>query len=375
MLKITIKRIIYTAASILFAVALAVTAGVLSNLNSTDELSYSETFTGYLSDNFFPTREATAKAFVDEQLGGKDVAIYSDLEIKGELSQEEIHQLNSPDSLVRADALTITSGEHCEVVYTFKNQRRRVKTDLVYTDEEAYRYYARLPEVGEQPTKAYIDSVFKGDNYLNCSARSQISVSMLGTYSTYLQTILFADDKAYFNQELPGFISEVYLSETEGGITAYLKDPVGDKDDKFYTIGEINAMHLKDGYVYELYLTKGGDRISLDSLKSMEDVADFAFLMDTDCSYFIKTEYGFKMDDDRYKELCRAIAGNEFADDIDKVWHDYKINFHADYYVSEGRLNRMEVCLQMAYDNDLIAMNIITSYSDFGTTQVNFPQD
>lgn len=378
MINTSVKKIIVTVVSAAAVIAVAITFGILCNLESNGFNNYGETFTGYISENAYPSRESAAQAFVKEQLSGAyESPVYTDCKVLNEMSTAEIDKLNAP-SLQSARSATkyITGGDNCEITYEVDGNKRRIKADILYTDEIECLYRARLPENGEQPTKAYLDSVFDGEKYLNCTSTSRFGITVMSIYNTYMQTIKFADDCAYFNQELPGFLNEVYLREYDDGVTVFLKNPAGKGDDNFYTVSEINAMLFKDGLkLAPLYLTKGAMQVNIDSLKSMRDVTDFVFLMPIDCSFFTKTENGFSMTADKYKAVCTALAGEDFAEEFDKFWHDYKVNFHADYYVTDGRLSRVQTVLQMAYDGDLMSIMMTTDYTDFGSTKVTVPHD
>lgn len=371
-----IKRIIAAAMATAAIIATATVIGVLFNLEQQSSLEYSETFSGYISEAKYSSREDTARAFVNEQLNGAAASPkYSDVKVLGEIPQAEIEKLNSDSPTARIAEAKITSGEYCEITYNVSDKQRKIKADILRNDSGAFSYRVRLPENGEQPTKAYMDSVLDGNKYLNCTSRSRISATLLSTYVTYMQTIYFADDKIYFQQELPGLINELYLRESNERLIAFLKNPMGD-DDNFYTVSEINAMLSKDGYeLNDIYLIRGGDQVNIEDLHGTSDVTKFAFMMPIDCSYFVKTGYGFAMTDDKFKAVCVALAGKEFAEEFNTFWHDYMVNFHADYYVTDGRLSRISLTLQMIYENDLFSMTVVTDYFNFGKTEVTIPHD
>ena len=283
------------------------------------------------------------------------------------MSEAELMEINRRE-LIDED---IQSGEKVTIRYKNSGVANNVKAYLLEADKKC-RYYVLPPQNNEPVTNSYLNSVLDGAKYLNCTATTAVNFIVSDIMTTYVQKIKFDNDKAYFKQEIPGLISNVYLEEYDGGITAYIEHPEK-HDGKIYSMSEIQSYYYDQGYIYELYLTKGGEKVLIDSLASMQDVTDFCFMLDVDASYFIKTDYGFKMTDDKYKAVCKMLAGDALGEELDKIWNDHKVYFNSQYYVTEGRLSKCKLTLRLLYDDNFLTMNIVSSYTDFGATKVEIP--
>ena len=360
-------KIIAATLSFFAVVAVTVTFCVLG-AGFSDDGAYGETFAGSVSARAYFDKDSAARAFVENELGGATASpMYVGYRKTGELDAEEVAKLNG---LGLTDD-TILGGEKNEVDFVSNEQEATARTYLLDTDGGC-RYYVPLPQAGEPVTNAYLSTVLDGDSYLNCTSMTTVHVRMLDIDNTYRQVIRFADDKAFFKQELPGLINDVYLGETAGGIEVYIEHPQK-SDGKFYSLTEINRDLYRQGLEYELNLIKGGETVSIDSLNGMKDVTDFAFMINADASFFVKTAKGFSMPNDKYVAVCKSMMGEDVFENFDAFRREHKVHFRSDYTVSGGKLSKSETVLNMVYDDEIIVIAVKSSYSAFGTTEVVIP--
>lgn len=380
------------------AVVIAVTVAfsVMGGINFTGTDIYGETFAGSISETSYDSKEAAARGFVTEELTDSGAAPeYTGYKKIAALTEAEIADINARNSV----DTKILGGERVEIEYE-KNPPRAdaaalrsqnagaitvgaaaCQTSATAHSVDAYllesasdcRYYVLPPEVGGVVTNTYLKTVFDGSKYLNCTATTVVGMSVYDIMTTYRQVIQFDGVRAHFSQELPGLINELYFKETAQGITAYTEHP-DINDGKFYSLSEINAYYAPKGMEYQVYLTKGGERVLIETLSSIEEVTDFAFMMNVDASFFVKTANGFAMTDDKYKEVCKMLAGGALGDEFDEAWNDLKVYFRADYYVSQGRLSKSETVLRLLYDGNFITLSVVSDYTSFGATKVIIPK-
>ena len=351
-----------------FIIALIICFFLLGKIDFSDSDNYSESFKGSLSQNTYSSKSAAARAFVSEELSGiNSDPKYVGYKKIGDLTKTELTAIKTQDTIDE----DLKNGEKVEINYVISATQNNVNAYLIETDYN-YRYYVLPPEPDEPITNTYLNSVLDGAKYLNCTSTTTVGSSILDIMTTYKQVIKFDNDKAHFNQEIPGLIRNVYLEEYPGGLTAYLEHP-DIRDGKLYEISEIQSYYAQKNLLLKLYLMKGDDKVSIDKLNSMQDVTDFAFMLDVDASFFVKTDYGFAMENDKYKAVCKMLAGNTLDETFDKIWNDYKVYFHSEYYVSEGRLEKINVKLRLLYDNNFLTIDLKSEYTDFGKTKVIIP--
>lgn len=362
------KKIMKLVVGMVLTVTISVSMFTLgSDLDSFEYDEPSETFVGVISDSSYGSKDETARAFLLNELTGATAQpIYSKYEKIKDLSTEDIENLALEQNLKSE----IESAENIAVYYSCYGVNKRTNTCLLEMNGE-YRYYVSLPSNGEALTNSYFDTVLDGAKYLNCTSTSTVNIHST-TNVVYRQTIMFDDDIAYFDQELPGMDYEMYFSDSDNSIDVYLEHPQKN-DGKFYSLSEINKELRSQNLEYKVYLTKGGEKVWIEELSTLQDITDFMFMMQLDASYFEKTSTGFSMPKEKYKEVCKMMAGETAYAEMEKEWDKYIVNFRADYYVTDGRLSGSETSLVMSKGDDIFAMNIIVNYTDFGITEVMLP--
>ncbi len=367
-IKMLKNKIIASSISFAVIIAFVLTFSLIGKIDFVKNDVYSETFSGSISENSYLNKETAARAFVSKELSGQGATYeYTGYTKTGDLTKDELTEINARNTLDEF----IQSGEKVKIGYRSTQANNTVRAYLLQTAQYC-RYYVLPPEDGEPVTNAYLNSVLDGANYLNCTSTTTVGLSILDMMTTYMQFIKFDDDKVYFKQELPGLISDVYLEESAGGLTAYIEHPEI-RDGKFYTLSEIESYYAEQNLLFDLRLKKGGEQVSIGTLNSIRDITDFAFMLNVDASFFIKKNYGFSMTDNNYKAFCKAFAGDTMGETLDQIWDDYKLYFRSDYYVSDGRLSKSETILRLLYEDKFMTISVVSLYSDFGTTEVVIP--
>lgn len=363
------KKIVTLSIGLLITVAVSIGLFVLGNqMNFFNYEASSETFTGVLSEVACSTKEETVKTFLKNELTGATAQpVYERYEKLGNLTEADIEELGLEEN--------VTSAEDVVVFYVCDDVPRSINMYLLNI-EDMYHYYVLRPKNGEALTNSYLASVIDGAKYVNCTSTTTLNFRVVSSEltldTTYLQTFKFSEDIAHLNQEIPGMMVEAYIKETDESLLVYMENPLN-PDGTFYTIDEINRQLYGYGYYLDLQVSKGNQQVSVETLKKMEELTDFIFLLDIDASYFVKTPYGFSMPNEKYREVYKMMLGDieyaEFEEDLDK----YRVYFHSEYYVSEGRLSATKTVLTMTTDEGVFTFTIMTSYTDFGTTQVVIP--
>ena len=369
-----IKRIITLAVSITLSIGATIGLAVLGNhMDFFQADEHSETFAGYVSTEEYENREAAARGFLKCELTGSTLQP----EYKGytkicNLGSNEINALGVSDLTEKK----IVEGEQVSIEFTHDSIESKANTYLLQTSDAGFVYFVPPQETGEALTNSYFESVLDGKKYSNCTSITTVNLRLVSSAtvpvdSTYRQAIYFDDEKAFFNQELPGYDTDFYFIEDGDSIIAYMEHP-SNKDGKFYTLSEINS---SSGMMrYEVYLMKGGNRTNIEEFSSIQDIVDIMFMMELDASYFVKTDVGFSMTDEKYKEVCKMMAGEDFFKEIEDAWTDFHIHFRSDYYVTDGRLSASKTVLTMSNGDEIFALTLETKYSDFGTTEVEMPR-
>ncbi|MGN0812484.1 MAG: hypothetical protein ACI4MQ_03130 [Candidatus Coproplasma sp.] len=364
--------------SVGLVLAFAISIGLIvfeKNVSFFNYEAHSETFAGYVSSKSYSSKLDTAKAFLSEELcGSTEEPVYGGYTEEGELSESEIDALGVRDKV----SGNILSVSNMTVRYSSNGENKSANAYLVKMDDGKYKYYTTLQSDGEQLTNSYFASVLDGEKYLNCTSTTVLTFRMINdsstVESTYRQTIKIDDDKALFEQELPGLISDIYFVEEKNDLVAYIKHPTKD-DGKFHSLDEINRGLSSSGYYYYIKLMRGGESVDAETLDTIEDLTDFIFAMTIDASYFEKTSFGFSMPDSKYKEVCKQLAGESAYKEMEEAFETYHVYFKSDYYVTDGRLSANKTVLTMSDGEDVFALNITTNYSNFGTTEVKHPTE
>lgn len=327
---------------------------------------YIDSFTGYLSENYYTTVSKAASAFVSEQLAGTAFSpSYVGYESLEQLSNQEIQSY----AIVEQTDEEILSAERVSVTYkySYSGEQQTESTDIIIVlQEEGYRYFALPIESGERLTQCYLDSVMDYSHFINCTNLTtfNVSISSLGS-SAYTQEIKLDYDMAYISLNVmgTGYTVEVYAQNKEsGGLNVYIKHPeIGDDFCDLSATG------------YDFYLSKGATSKSITSFQTVEELSQLIFAFDYDASLFIKTDNGFKLTNDNYLQLINSV----FADsdyNFNSAWEEYNIYAEANFIFSGSNLAEIEIVIEAEYDGEIIYVYVCSEYSDYGSTEVTMPK-
>lgn len=357
------------------AFAIAAAAALPLGACSRQEL-YSETFRGYMSPAEYRSQYAAISGFVKEELSTSTVqCVLGDYEIGTMLPENEMESI--------AGDLAVNAAYPVKITYT-DSYSAKEKTASAYLLETAgnYRYFSPLPKSGEALTASYYNSVIANPAYSDCTVVNTYSGHMLSIDSTYYQIFMFDNDKAYFKQTIPAMQVDFYMTETEDGFEYYSKIPYFGQEG-YYTADEIDAQirELTDGEFYfnGYELIKGGKRYPLDSFKSISELSTFIYAANFDNSFFEKTDYGFCMTKEKFNSAVYALAGEmgENVEDIQLQINEHIKNIDVRYYVSKGRLARIDFILQALIGDspkDIMSVEMHSEFKDFGSTDIVLPR-
>lgn len=329
------------------------------------EENYGETFAGALSEQVYSTKRSAAEGFVDAELsGGAAKCSFLNFVSERELSDEETAYFFGED------AQEISDAERGSVHYSALGGAEEQMPLVIIGTEEGYRYFTLPPQNGSRLTNSYYRSVTGGDVYRNCTVETTFSMRLNSVSTLHYQLLKFADDRAYFRQDMPGpFNIDLYLAEEDGGFKIFTKHL--EKDDGNYYDFDM----FREKYV-DLYLFKGGEQYSLSSFESLSDLSSFMFAANFDCSYFEKTSYGFCIPNENYKKVIEQMmtGAGEVAEDFQKEWDQHKVFMEAKYYVTEGRLSKTVVQLTACEGDEVFSCAVKSDFHSFGQTSVSLPE-
>lgn len=361
----------------LLTIVLAVTVAASLPLYGCSQYGESsETFTGALSQNTYSSEYSTVRGFVREELCGLTAdCTLLDYKVESRLSAQQSAGLGIDEEN--------TAVYPVKIQYTSpQDSRAHTANAYILENNGVYKYFVPLPRTGEAVTKSYYNSVVQNPAYQNCTTETTYSGRIFSIEFTYFQTCMFDYDKAYFNQTIPAMQTDFYMAETANGFKYYARLPqMGDAG--YYTKSEINAWvkqtYGPDYYLEGFFLKKGGKTYDLDNFDSISQLSSFIYAANFDCTYFEKTDYGFRMDKSKFISAVYALAGEmgEDADELQLQINEHVQNLDIRYYVADGHLAKMDLVVQAIIGNgykDIMAIEVHTEYKNFGTTTITLPR-
>lgn len=341
----------------------------------------SETYTGTVSEQTYDSQQAAASAFITKEITSEtDVAVLSDCNKEKDLSEEETAALNIPAesgktvdhvekwkasytkaaassySAVATAADAADENNYVTVyIIVFRVSGEEITSATVYT----YKYYVPLPENGEALSYSYYHSVLKSDNYVNCTTTytSDTTVTLSDGHQTESET-----QKITYSMYITESAVKMDLKVADASGTYYIvKTANGGAKAAFYTNGKYTVTSLSDL-----------------GINSYEEIFS-SQLTDATCSFFIKTDYGFKMNEEKLSKLVSDVLqslnlrGFRFSNESGK----------ADYYVVEGKLYKVttEISASVSYSaygqtaTGSVRNYAECKYTNFGTTSVTIPEE
>lgn len=351
--------------------------------------NYSETYTGTLSTESYATADDAAQAFVENEVTSSSTPVtYKSYTKQKDLTEEEIAKLN----LTEAQIADVERAEKGVISFTYDpttgggytpasssaasaEEGKKVVYCVKFNTPEAggaYKYLSPLPENGERLSKSYYMSVLDPELYRNCTMIFEMPVTVKvssGWYSytttasiKYTAKITDAAIEMLVTAKLPD--DEVVGKYNTTTVSMFLMDSPNGYG--------IMAAIFGDGYWKTANFT---DESGIESIEEM-----WTYNMpDAEFTYLEKTNYGFKLGDEYlaglFDELIKE-AGFDFA-----VNGDFSAS--ANYYVKEGKLDRVSVVCKMAMKvieegtsaKIDVTVKVSNKYRDVGTTVVNVPED
>lgn len=349
----------------------------------------SETFTGVVSDQSYSDEDAAAEAFVANELSGQNAATYISCENKGDLAEDKISELNLEGALGEGDTVkgvkimsvkfSVNSAASKVTLAAEQNVQEFVIYVIIVTPAgvtiDEYYYYVPISERGDVLTKSYFEDVLNLSKYANFTQtykqETKVHVSAMGVEQSQ-------DSATNYQIQVDGSKGRIHMegdlvqSATQGNvINGYFEE----KDGQFKSY-----MSLDDG-------EEQWTSFVFDGVTSMQGIVEMC-LPDYDFSFYEKTGYGFKLNEDflsrLYAEMFDSILNSYQSMGISA--DDIKINVaELKFYVVEGRLDKMvsnislSLNMNMSYEGQSVSMSVSASnseelvFSDFGSTTVTTP--
>lgn len=339
--------------SVIVAIAATLSLTGCGSDTPTDNHAPDNSFEGSLSAQSYESVNAAAEAFLTEEINGKATeATFVSYEKSSDLTDEEIAELNLGEDF-EYTVEQIDSAENGVVSYTDSVARTTVvvKTArlVVIKIGSVYWYYVPLFKNGDVLTNSYMDNILDYTKYRNVTETSVVkataSVAGYSVTTTITVTTKIAGDKVHLKQ---------------------VKDLLGEKEITEYYFYFTPSSAVE--YEYNQY-TESWEIGHAISYNSVDEILEEAFKYDA--SYFVKTKSGFKMNSEKLTQYLNDVLSNVATAGC-------TINSaSADYYVKDGRLDsaRAKVTMTAKIEDTTVKTTSVatTKYSDFGTTEIEFP--
>lgn len=391
---------IFSLVMILCTLAVFVLTSCGSSIISQDEMinqlgGVSETFEGALSEETYETAEEAATAFVEEEIVGKSNANVSEVKPVATLSETEIKDA-IPESLL--EGKEVDSVEKYEVTYSVSsyldagngvqalasetlNSNRTVTVYVIKCGPD-WQYYSPMPVTGATISKAYYDSVFDYEKYKNCTYKLEQTLNMDVSASyqgqsmnesmsmTLTQLVKHADGKVYIEQKM--------TTTGTGELGQELDDASSNMDIKAY-------METNEDGTITMYVKLGNDtewingNLQQIGFSSLEELTPF-YNQYLDYTYFTKTDYGFKLEDENAKEYVSQTL-EQMGSMVEQMFGEDGLTIFAEYFVSNGVLSgmRMDMDININMSQSGVSMSMsgdstaVMTCVDYGTTVVEKP--
>lgn len=332
-------------------------------------------FKGKLSEETYQSEDEAAEAFLKNEVCGNTTdATFVSYEKQSDLTEDELNSLN----LTADEKKEVTSAEKGVVKYVERAKARDISVEVSSSTMSQnlyiiklgahYKYFVPALTTGETLTKSYFESVFDVERYKNCTLVSHTLTE--GTESNALGQSTSVKVEMDYTYE---------ITETALALTLSMK---------YYTDGTLDSTKSGEASLYVLqtdnglkgYAVSGSQyaEVSLSDLGLNFESLDEVFAANLpdfiDQTYFVMTDTGFKIRDDRMKEY----AENQFADKISGVLVSYDFEVDTSYIVNNGTLEKGTAACTIngtsIYGTTVVASaSSECTYSKFGSTRVNVP--
>lgn len=342
-----------------------------------DKTNYSETYEGTLSTESFTSPVNAAEAFIANEIDSEaSHATFQSYTKTADLTEGEIAKL----SLTEEQIADVKSAEKGVIYYTkatpstatlpYAVEDPDLKSQTIYIIEfntssvgGSVKYLAPLPKVGEAVTKSYLESVFNLEDYKNCTQTYEMPITVKLSQGGQSATMKI-------NTKATARITETAV-EMVVTATASMMGISETKTVKSYLVDSPNGIlqaTLNDGY---------WDVTNYTYQTGVEKIADMfaSNLPDADYSYLVKTKTGFKISDEYLSTLMDDLLSDAGVGDY--YDNGFNISMSAEYFVSQGRLDNVQVSLKMTGSmegmSSTITIKAKNTFSNFGTTKVTVP--
>lgn len=314
--------------------------------------NFGETFEGVLSESVYREQAAALTAFCSAELGENVSSTY---ETERKLTEKEAQEAG----------ISVPTGEKFVAAEMGKVRIDGGEASLgTLQTDNGYRYYTPAPAKGERLSSSYLNSVFDESKYTNCTAETTYSFRYSSIASNYYSVYEYTEDVVHFKQTLPGLLGlDAYFRNGNDGMETAIRrsdtEPYGD---------------IPSGM--ELYMKSGGEKRNIKSFTDINELLQFIFSLKFDARYLEKTANGFQLPSENYKQLVFSLSSltPDAMDEFNQVWDESAMYAHAQWYVSEGRLSRVAITMNLLINENILSVSTDCTYAKFGTTELTFPR-
>ncbi len=339
-----------------------------------------DTFVGAISEESYSSDEAAVEAFLEREISGDAAqAELVGFKAKKDLGEKQIAELETGDVLGEGDEIVGAK----EVEVTYKRTSDIASLAAVLDDEETFlftvyilevspagatvhvfHYYVPKAKNGDVLTRSYYEDLLDEQKYLNCTQVYTSESSLKATSGGQSQsaggknefTIMVADGKASMKIHMFDPSSFMLPTVTYVDVMAYCEQ----SEDVFSMWTSLDNGTTWSQANNNLLLGLGV--VNMESFATMN-------IPKIDYSFYEKTSYGFKIQEDFLNKYLGQSAGA--FDPGASVEAELKI------YVSDGRIAKMEasnsIKASAAGASMVSSTKELLEFKNYGTTTVTRP--
>ncbi len=328
-------------------------------------------FVGALSAQSYASIDEAAEAFLENEVAGDATEIISGVYKKqADLTDEEIAALDIADDV----RVTITAAEKGAIDYAESDTPDPVSASAIISNTKSvnvcmirigtsFKYYAPALSNGDILTKSYFDAVFEPSQYVNCTAAIKMttkSTASIGGYKasgTQTQSLNIQITEKYIYATLITTSSGVYQSAPQNA--------------EIFMVCNEN----QNGAPYDTYVKHDG--VWYQSAVPTDLSDKISVRPETDYSYFVKTNSGFKINSDKFDKYIETAL-----DEMSDIMQDLdlsSIKANAEFFVNNGIMYKTTATVSAKMSilgaTGNIKATTTAVYDNFGTTVVTVPAD
>ncbi len=340
--------------------AAALTAGLAAFAAGCGGSGDADLENGTLSAKGYASLTEAATACVTEEIAGDTTAAtYKSYTAERLLEDKEIEKLNITDE----QRAKVTRAEEGKITYSVPDadgNAQEYTTDVILVNlGTEVSYYISEPEDGEWLTHSYFDKVNKAyyDNFTaKLSANMSTSTGGVTVTQTMEYELRYTGTELWLKMSIPSTVSptaanqtiELFAENDDGGIRTYTRI----NDGQFTTDTTASYSSLEE--------------LLEESMASSDSMAQL------DHSYFVKTSFGFSLDDQKFTEFIdKMFFSMQLGADIDIG----EISF--DCYVTDGIVTssscKCEISAAAEGQTASVSMDMQMNITDIGSTTIEMP--